>query len=235
MNKRKALVTGGTRGIGYAIAEELLSNGMEVYVTGTSEAGNGPSGSHYISADFCDAASIEMLVGWVSENKVDVLVNNAGINKIDKFAEINLDDFDRIMRVNLRVPLQLCQAAMPHMKEQNWGRIVNISSIFSTISKELRASYSASKFGLYGMTTALAAEVSEFGILANCVAPGFIDTDLTRSVLGEDGIKELQNKIPIKRLGKTDEIASLVGWLAGENNKYMTGQNVVIDGGFSRV
>ena len=121
------------------------------------------------------------------------------------------------------------------MKTCQWGRIVNITSIFGNISKEYRASYSSSKFGLDGMTAALSAEVSEFGILANSVGPGFIDTDLTRTVLGQEGIKILEKRIPMKRLGQANEIASLVSWLASEDNTYLTGQNLIIDGGFSRV
>ena len=135
----------------------------------------------------------------------------------------------------MRAPFILCQAVIPYMKQQNWGRIVNLTSIFGNISKEYRAPYSSSKFGLDGMTTALAAEVSEFGILANSVGPGFIDTDMTRNVLGEKGMSELKDKIPMKRLGQVDEIASLVSWLVSEENTYMSGQNLMIDGGFSRV
>ena len=139
------------------------------------------------------------------------------------------------MRVNLRTPFQLCQAVIPNMKNNNWGRIVNLTSIFGNITKEYRASYSSSKFGLDGMTAALSAEVSEFGILANSVGPGFIDTDLTRNVLGDKGIAKIQKSIPMKRLGRVDEIASLVSWLVSEENTYISGQNLMIDGGFSRV
>ena len=121
------------------------------------------------------------------------------------------------------------------MEKEKWGRIVNITSIFVIISKEYRASYSSSKFGLDGMTVALAAEVSEKGILANSVAPGFIDTDLTRDVWGEEGVSNLEEKIPIKRLGQVTEIASFVSWLVSNENTYITGQNLMIDGGFSRV
>ncbi len=121
------------------------------------------------------------------------------------------------------------------MKEKNWGRIVNIASIWGKISKEYRAPYSASKFGLDGMTLALAAEVSSDGILANCVAPGFIDTELTRKILGERQLAELTSLVPVRRLGTTDEIAEFVVWLASPANTYITGQNIAIDGGFVRV
>ena len=166
--------------------------------------------------------------------QINILVNNVGINKIGKFSSIDIRDFDRILKVNLRAPFQLCQAVVPFMEKNKWGRIVNITSIFGSISKEYRAPYSASKFGLDGMTIALAAEVSEKGILANSVGPGFIDTDLTREVLGASGISKIKGQIPIKRLGQATEVASLVSWLVSDENTYMTGQNLMIDGGFTR-
>ena len=121
------------------------------------------------------------------------------------------------------------------MKNNKWGRVINIASIFGKISKAHRASYSASKFGLDGLTTALAVEVAEFGILANCVSPGFIHTDLTTKILGKEAIDKLEKEIPIKRLGQANEIAELVAFLCSEKNSYLTGQNIIIDGGFTRV
>ncbi len=233
--KYSAVVTGATRGIGYAIAERLVKDGLDVVGTGTGKEAKCPDGASYRQVDFLDDKSIENFVEFLKQQKIDVLVNNAGINKIGSFAEIDIDDFDKILRVNLRAPFLFCQAVIPDMKKNKWGRIVNISSIFGVITKELRASYSSSKFGLDGMTAALAAEVAEAGILANCVAPGFIDTDLTRKVLGLQGMKDLSGKIPAKRVGNVGEIASMVSWLVSEENTYMSGQNLIIDGGFSRV
>ena len=234
-DKLKAVVTGATRGIGYAIAEKLLSDGYEVIATGTGSNSSGPEGSLYRQVDFLDDQSIHDFLSFLKMQQVDILVNNAGINKIGKFASIDIDDFDKILRVNLRTPFQLIQSVLPYMQKMKWGRIVNITSIFGNVTKEYRASYSSSKFGLDGMTAALAAEVAEFGILANSVGPGIIDTELTRNVLGEDGISELKNRIPMKRLGNVTEIASLVSWLVSKENTYMSGQNLMIDGGFSRV
>jgi len=237
MAKRKycAVVTGATRGIGYAIAERLIKDGIEVIATGTSEDADYPNGANYYPVDFLNDSSLEVFVEHLKQQKIDILVNNAGINKISEFANIDIEDFDRILKVNLRTPFLLCQAVIPHMKENSWGRIVNITSIFSNVTKEYRASYSSSKFGLDGMTVALASEVSEMGILANSVGPGFIDTDLTHSILGEKGVAEVQRQIPIKRLGQTNEIASLVSWLVSDENTYISGQNIMIDGGFTRV
>ena len=233
--KYRAVVTGATRGIGFAIADRLLRDGVEVIATGTQKNSNYPNGASYYSVDFTNERSTNEFIEYLKHQKIDILINNAGINKIGEFANIAIDDFDRILRVNLRTPFQLCQAVIPNMKQNNWGRIVNLTSIFGNITKEYRAPYSSSKFGLDGMTAALAAEVSKEGILANSVGPGFIDTELTRSVLGEDGISELKGRIPMKRLGQVEEIASLVSWLVSDENTYMSGQNLMIDGGFSRV
>ena len=233
--KHRAVVTGATRGIGYAIAERLLKDGLEVIVTGTKKNGKHPAGSSYYQVDFLDEDSTNKFINFLKKQQINILVNNAGINKISEFSSIDIDDFDRILRINLRAPFQICQAVIPYMEKIKWGRIVNLTSVFGNISKEYRAAYSSSKFGLDGMTLALAAEVSEKGILANSVGPGIIDTDMTRDVLGDSGIAKLKGQIPMKRLGQVSEIASLVSWLVSNENTYMTGQNLMIDGGFTRV
>lgn len=231
---RRALVTGGTRGIGAAIATRLRAAGADVTATGTSADGSAPVGCTYAAVDFAERAAAEAFAGGAADEGYDVLVNNAGVNAIAPFADIDLDDFDRIQEVNVRAPMLLCRALVPGMRERQWGRIVNVSSIFGVVSREQRASYSASKFGLDGLTAALAAEVAGDGVLANCVAPGFIDTELTRRVLGDDGIAELVARVPAGRLGTPEEVAELVAWLAGPRNTYLSGQNVVLDGGFTR-
>lgn len=233
--RRKALVTGGTRGIGAAIATRLIAEGMEVTVTGTGRGKAVPEGAAFSVVDFSDIEATECFVAGVAEAGYDILVNNAGINRIGPFAEIDVNDFDRIHRVNVRAPFRLCQAVIPHMREQGWGRIVTLGSVFGIVSREYRASYSASKFAVDGMMTALAAELAQFGILANCVSPGFIDTELTRNVLGDQGMADLASRIPMRRLGQSGEVASLVAWLCGPENTYVSGQNLVIDGGFVRV
>ncbi len=232
---RKALITGGTRGIGHAIAEHFMALDADVTVTGTGTDGAGPDGSAYLQADFNDAQATRSFAERIGAMGFDILVNNAGINVISPFAEIDPDDFERIQRVNVTAPMLLCRAVVPGMRAKGWGRIVSVSSIWGKIAKAQRGSYATSKFALDGMTTALAAEVAGDGILANSVAPGFIETDLTRRVLGDDGIRELVRQVPVGRLGQPQEIARFVAWLAGPDNTFISGQNIAIDGGFTRV
>lgn len=203
-------------------------------MTGRSPAGQAPERCGYAAVDFADRPATAAFAVWAAEQDFDVLVNNAGINAVSPFAEIADDDFDRVLDVNLRAPMVLCRALVPAMATRGWGRVVNITSIFGTVSKAGRAPYSASKFGLDGLCAALAAEYAASGVLANCVAPGVTDTELTRAVLGDDGIARILTQVPAARLGRPEEIAELVLWLAGPQNTYMSAQNVVIDGGFVR-
>ncbi len=233
---KKVFVTGASRGIGRAIAQAFQAEGAHVVGTRTgSTKVPDDACQEWIAADFSDMEQIKACADFVRHAEPDILINNAGINKIAPFAEISPDDFQSIHQVNVFAPFLLCQASIPAMTRRSWGRIVNVSSIWGKISKEHRASYSASKFALDGMTLALAAEHSSDGILANCIAPGFIDTALTRRVLGERGMQAIVSAVPARRLGQAGEIARFVLWLSSEENTYITGQNIAIDGGFCRV
>jgi len=231
---RRALVTGGTRGIGAAVADALRREGCAVLVTGAGSSA-GREGVERATVDFADREALARFAGQVATMGVEVLVNNAGINRIAPFAAIDPADFDRLYEVNVRAPMTLCRAVLPGMRERGWGRIVNISSIFGVVGRAQRGSYCASKFALDGLTAALAAEAAADGILANCVAPGFVDTAMTREVLGAEGMAQVARTVPLGRLARPEEIAELVAWLASERNTYVSGQNIAIDGGFSRV
>lgn len=235
ISEKRAIVTGATRGIGRAVVEQMLELGINVVGIGSKPGGNVPNGCDYFAADFSDTESVSQLCSFVSEWRPDILVNNAGINKISPFTEINLADFEEIQLINVTVPFRLCQAALPYMKKSGWGRIVNIGSVWGKVGKGLRASYSTSKFALDGMTSALAAELTEFGVLANCVSPGIVETEMTRSALNVDQLDELLSQVPAKRLASPDEIARLVCWLSGPENTFISGQNIAIDGGLTRV
>lgn len=233
---KRAVVTGGVRGIGKAIAEELRDRGAAVIVTGTTEGTEPPRGCAFEAVDFLDAEGLSAFAQKLGEKiRPDIFINNAGINKISPFAEIEEADFDAIQAINVRAPLILTKAVLPVMRERAWGRIIGITSIFGSVTKEFRAPYSTSKFGLDGMMAALAAEVARDNILVNCVGPGFIKTDLTRRVLGEKGMAEMAARVPMGRFGEPEEIAAFVAWLVSPMNTYVSGQNLLIDGGFSRV
>jgi 3-oxoacyl-[acyl-carrier protein] reductase len=240
MSERKlkgkvALVTGGTRGIGAAIAKELYDSGADIIITGTSSEYKQLDDYQYICADFLDRDDLTRLVNELREIKIDILVNNAGINQIGPISELLVSDFEKVQQVNVTAPFMLCQAVLIGMRERGWGRVVNISSIWGKISKAHRAPYSASKFAIDGLTAAISAEVASDGVLVNSIAPGFIDTELTRAILGIDGMNELVRQVPIKRVGSVEEVAKFVAWLSGPDNTYISGQNIAIDGGFTRV
>jgi NAD(P)-dependent dehydrogenase (short-subunit alcohol dehydrogenase family) len=234
LDGKLAFITGATRGIGRAIALEFKAAGAKVVGTGTAKSGQFAYLDDYIYADFSSREQIESCSQRLASLAPDILVNNAGINKIGPFAEIAIDDFLRIQMVNVTAPFVLCQRALDAMRERGWGRIVNVSSIWGKISREHRASYSAAKFAIDGLTLAIALEYARSGILANCVAPGFTDTELTRKILSGAQIAELVLNVPAGRLARVEEIARLVVWLAGPENTYLTGQNIAIDGGFTR-
>ena len=232
---RKALVTGGTRGIGWDIATRLRDDGADVTVTGTGPDGAGPKGTHYHAVDFTAETAVDAFADELRGNAPDILVNNAGLNRNAPFAEIDLDDFDAIHRINLRAPIALMQAVLPSMRQNNWGRVINIGSIWSKLARPGRASYAASKFGLDGITAAAAAEVAADGVLVNMVSPGIIDTELTRRTVDPERLKALLADVPAGRLGQPQEVAAFVAWLAGPENTFISGQNIAIDGGFTRV
>ncbi|MCR9203016.1 MAG: SDR family oxidoreductase [Halobacteriovoraceae bacterium] len=229
---KKALVTGGTRGIGQAIAQKLGQMDIDVTITGRK---NTDSSFSFMEVDFLDPKSFNQFLFDLETKEFDILINNAGINKINPVGEIQIEDWNNILMANLTAPFQIIQACLPSMLKKEYGRILNISSIFGHVSKEKRAAYSASKFGLLGLTKACAADYAQNNILVNCLGPGFIDTELTRTILTNDQIQELTSSVPMKRLGAPEEIAESASFLTSEQNTFITGQLIIADGGFTCV
>jgi len=233
MNNR-VLITGSTRGIGEAVARKFKAKGHYVIGTGTNPVQLPDYLDEYAAFDFTKLDEIDQLCEYVKNSNISTLVNNAGINIINNFCEINPEDFLKVHQVNVYAPFRISQAVLDNMVKQQWGRIVNVSSVWGKISKQGRASYSASKFGIDGMTVAMANEFASMNILCNSVAPGFIDTEMTRKNLGDAGVKRILETVPINRLAKVEEVANLIYMLGSEDNTYISGQNIAIDGGFTR-
>ena len=240
-SNKTVIVTGGTRGIGAAIVELFQECNAQIIATGTNtselESLNQESKGKkmdYIHLDFTSNESVQRFLGFIDkQDRVDVLINNAGVNKIETVDKIKQDDWDRINHVNLRGPFQLTKAVSGLMKKQGQGKIVNIASIFGVVSKSKRAAYSTTKWGLVGLTKAAALDLASHNILVNAVSPGFVDTELTRQILGDKEIEKLLDTIPQKRLAVAKEIAKTVIFLASDHNTYITGQNIIVDGGFT--
>ena len=240
-SNKTVIVTGSTRGIGAAIVELFQQCNAQVIGTGTNNKElkrlnqeSKERKTNYIHLDFTSNESVQGFLGFIDkQDKIDVLINNAGVNKIDSIQNVTEDDWDWINNVNLRGPFQLTKAVSGLMKKQGQGKIVNIASIFGVVSKSKRAAYSTTKWGLIGFTKAVALDLAPYNILVNAVSPGFVDTQLTRNILGEKGIKEITETIPQKRLATVEEIAKTVVYLASDHNTYIAGQNIIVDGGFT--
>ena len=218
-NRKTALITGASRGIGRAAAEWFRRAGYDVLTPARSEM------------DLADPASI---AAWCrSAERVDVLVNNAGINTIAPLDALGDGVLDEMLQVNLKAPLQIVRALRGRISGSRTGRIVNLSSIWAFVSKEGRCGYTAAKAAVRGVTQTLALELAPRNILVNAVAPGFVDTELTRRNNTPEQIAALAETIPLARLAAPEEIAELIGFLASERNTYITGQTLVIDGGYT--
>jgi 3-oxoacyl-[acyl-carrier protein] reductase len=227
-----ALVTGGTKGIGLSIAKELLKAGAKVIITGRTKPEKLLEGSQFLAVDFLSDESKDVFFNLVSTMDIDILVNNAGINRINVTHNIDDQDWDQIIDLNLKVPMSLSKILIPKMIHKKWGRVLNIASVFGVVSKSERASYSASKFGLIGLTKSMALDYAKYGILINSLSPGFIKTELTEKILGSEGIKEILKSVPLNRLGTPEDVALVALFMISELNRFMTGENVVVDGGF---
>jgi 3-oxoacyl-[acyl-carrier protein] reductase len=220
MKERTALVTGASRGIGKAIAQQLVEDGINVIAP-----------THH-EMDLASNESIDQYLSSLNCN-IDILVNNAGINRIDLFQNLSDSALLETMQINLIAPLRIARGVVTGMMDRKFGRIVNIGSIWSLVSKPGRLAYSVSKDGLNGFTRALAVEAAPFNVLVNTVSPGFVNTDLTRQNNTPQEIENICKKIPMGRLAETQEIAKFVSFLCSDANSYITGQCLVMDGGFT--
>ncbi len=225
LSGQTALVTGGTQGIGRCIVATLLEAGAEVVATGIEpdildEIGK-TEGITPCFLNLGNREETERKAAELAATPFDILVNNAGINKHAPVGELDLAAFDQVLDVNLRGMAVLCRALVPGMAERGYGRVVNITSVFSIVTKARRAPYTTSKFAILGFTKTLALDYAEKNVLANCVAPGFINTEMTGRMLGPEGIKDMTAQVPVGRLGKPEEVARLVAFLASPLNSFI--------------
>jgi 3-oxoacyl-[acyl-carrier protein] reductase len=239
---RVALVTGSTRGIGRAIAGTLAAAGARVAVTGRDQARADAAAQEIAAqtgvetrgyaADVSVTAQAITLVDAVERDfgQLDILVNNAGLTRDNLLIRIKDDDWDAVINANLRGAFATCRAASRGMMKRRYGRIINVASVVGLIGNKGQANYAASKAGLIGMTKSIAKELASRNILANVVAPGFIDTDMTAAMTPE-ARQTLSAGIPLERLGSAEDIASMVAVLASDLTSYVTGQVFVVDGG----
>jgi 3-oxoacyl-[acyl-carrier protein] reductase len=235
-----ALVTGASRGIGAAIALELAQRGLKVIGTATTDEGaaritdalSGHAGCKGATLDVNDAAAGQALVDAIAKEYggVQVLVNNAGITRDMLAMRLKDEDWDAVLDTNLKAVFRMSRAVMRTMMKQRYGRIISITSVVGASGNPGQANYAAAKAGVAGMTRALARELGSRGITVNCVAPGFIETDMTAG-LPEEQQKALLGQIPLGHLGKPGDIAHAVAFLASPEAGYVTGQEIHVNGG----
>jgi 3-oxoacyl-[acyl-carrier protein] reductase len=235
-----ALVTGASRGIGAAIALELAVRGYQVVGTATTDEGAerishalaGYPGCRGANLNVNDAAAVEALLDGIVKQQggLHVLVNNAGITRDTLAMRMKDDDWDAVLDTNLKAVFRVSRAAIRPMMKQRFGRIISITSVVGASGNPGQANYAAAKAGVAGMARALARELGSRGITVNCVAPGFIETDMT-STLPEEQQKALNAQIPLGHMGKPQDIAHAVAYLASREAGYVTGQELHVNGG----
>ncbi len=244
LNGKNALVTGGTRGIGKAIAVEYAKQGANVVVFGTNEERakavieeliqEGKS-SQSFSYQLVDVSKLEDVSKAISKcdetlGGFDIVVNCAGVTKDKLLMRMSEDDWDKVIDVNLKSCYNICSSVVKSMMKKRAGKIINISSVIGLTGNPGQVNYSASKFGMIGFTRSLAMELGKRGICVNAIAPGFIETDMTE-VLPENVRTELLKKIPMQKLGQPEDIANAAVFLASSMSGYVSGQTLVVDGG----
>lgn len=233
------LVTGASRGIGKAIANMLATNGATVVGTATTEQGAvgitnylQASGGCGVVLNISDRNSIEQALTTISKKVGDpaIVVNNAGITGDNLFLRMKAEEWDKVLNTNLTGAFNLIKICIKPMLKMRWGRIINISSVVAFIGNAGQTNYAAAKAGLVGFSKSLAREVASRGITVNVIAPGFIDTDMTKELSSEQGEK-LKEQIPVGRIGSPEDIAYAVNFLAADAASYITGETIHVNGG----
>ncbi|HTM96597.1 MAG TPA: acetoacetyl-CoA reductase [Croceibacterium sp.] len=234
---RVAMVTGGTRGIGKAICQRLQADGLTVVANyaGNDEKARAFTDETGIPAFRWDVGDHEATLAGcrdveAAHGPIDVVINNAGITRDATLHKMSFEDWNEVMRINLGGCFNMAKATFPGMRERGWGRIVNIGSINGQAGQYGQVNYAAAKSGIHGFTKALAQEGAKFGVTVNAIAPGYIDTDMVAAV-PEPVLEKIVARIPVGRLGKAEEIARGVSFLASENGGFVTGSTLSINGG----
>ena len=239
LKDKVALVTGASRGIGTASALELAARGATVVGTAPTEAGAqavaqmlAPHGGRGVVLNVTDAPACDALVDTLTKQSggLHILVNNAGITRDNLAMRMKDEDWDAVLQTNLSAVFRLSRAVMRGMMKARWGRIINITSVVGSSGNPGQANYAAAKAGVAGMSRALARELGSRGVTVNCVAPGFIETDMT-STLDDTQTAALLGQIPLGRLGSAADIAHAVAFLASPNASYITGTTLHVNGG----
>lgn len=241
-NKKVALITGASRGIGKAIAVKFAKEGYNLVINYVSDKTDIKKleeefkqyGSEIllIKSDVSKYEECENMIKQAIEKfgQIDVLVNNAGITKDNLLLRMSVEDFEKVIDINLKGTFNVTKNVVPYMMKKRTGKIVNLASVVGVSGNAGQCNYSASKAGIIGFTKSIAKELASRNILANCVAPGFIDTDMT-AVLSDSVKENINAQIPLKKMGAPDDVANVVYFLAGEENTYITGQVINVDGG----
>lgn len=242
LKNKCAIVTGASRGIGKAIAKKLASLGANIVLNYRSNEDEALKVEQELldmgvevflyRCDISDSKAVEKMIKAAKEKfgAIDIMINNAGINKDSLILRMKDEDFDSVIDVNLKGVFNCLRGITPVMIRQKFGKIVNLSSVIGIIGNAGQVNYAASKAGVIGMTKSLAKEIGSRGITVNAVAPGFITTDMTES-LTEKVKEEAKKNIPLKRLGKPEDVANIVAFLVSEDASYITGQVINVDGG----
>lgn len=218
---RTVLLTGGARGIGDAIAIRLEAAGHRIVAPPRADL------------DLASPRSIDAFLANHGADEIDILINNAGINTLRSIPEIDANTWDEMLQVNLTAALRLTQTFGPAMANRRWGRILNVVSIFALVTRERRAAYSMTKAALAALTRTAAVEFGPSGVLVNALAPGYVDTALTRKNNSPDILAVIESGIPLRRMAQATELAEVAAFLVSDANSYLTGQTVVVDGGFT--